>query len=540
MKRLQLNAFNPWLGRGAIALFSGVLMGLAPAPFHLWLLPWGAIAPLWILVTASATSRPLFRYPLLWGIGYHGLALSWIVDLHPLTWMGIPWVSSVAITLFAWSFITLWGAIIPIVWCVLLHYVLRPLATRGLGLGRLAALRIVVGTGLWCALEQLRNYGPLDWTFVAYTQSPVNLPLLHLGQLSGPLTVSAVLVAVNGCLAEAWHAGFIPASQRLTSPPRRPHSPRPFLLTAAGLVLVAHLAGWGLASQPLHDTPDDALTVGLVQGNVPTRIKLFEEGYQLAIAHYTQGYEALAAQGVDVVLMPEGAFPWHWVGTARQAQNPLHQAIVAAGVPAWVGTVGRQNGRYTQTLFMLLGDGSIYSQYDKVKLVPLGEYIPLEQTLGQMIGRLSIDRASMVPGNPNQVLETPFGRAIAAICYESAFPWLFQRQAAQGGEFILTASNNDPYRVGMMAQHHAHDLMRAIETNRYALRATNTGLSGVVDPHGRTLWLSDYQTLQTHVATIYRRRAQTPYGRWGNWFTPLLIVLGIILWLEQWRHTQSA
>ncbi|MBW4653710.1 MAG: apolipoprotein N-acyltransferase [Kaiparowitsia implicata GSE-PSE-MK54-09C] len=538
MKRLQLNLFNPWLGRGAIALFSGVLMGLAPAPFHLWLLPWGAIAPLWILVTASATSRPLLRYPLLWGIGYYGLALSWIVDLHPLTWMGIPWLGSVAIALFAWGFITLWGAAIPTVWCVLLHYALRPLASRGLGLGRLAALRIVLGTGLWCALEQLWSYGPLDWTFVAYTQSPINLPLLHLGQLSGPLTGSAVLVAVNGCLAEAWHAWSTPASQRSTPPLRRPHPSRSFLLTAAGLVLVAHLVGWGLASQPLRDTPADALTVGLVQGNVPTRIKLFEEGYQMAIAHYTQGYEALAAQGVDVVLMPEGAFPWQWVGTARQAQNPLHQAIVAAGVPAWVGTVGRQNGRYTQTLFTLLGDGSVYSQYNKVKLVPLGEYVPLEQTLGQVIGRLSLDRTSMVPGNPNQVLDTPFGRAIAAICYESAFPWLFRQQAAQGGEFIITASNNDPYRMGMMAQHHAHDLMRAIETNRYALRATNTGLSGVVDPHGRTLWLSEYQTLQIHVATIYRRRAQTPYSRWGNWFTPLLIVLGITLWLWQWRQTR--
>ncbi|QYO64081.1 hypothetical protein [Leptolyngbya sp. 7M] len=73
-----------------LAFGSGVGMGLAPAPGNAWFLAWVALAPLWILVCRSAT--PLLA-ALVWGIGYHGLALSWIRDLHPLTWMGVPWLA---------------------------------------------------------------------------------------------------------------------------------------------------------------------------------------------------------------------------------------------------------------------------------------------------------------------------------------------------------------------------------------------------------------------------------------------------------------
>jgi apolipoprotein N-acyltransferase len=79
----------------------------------------------------------------------------------------------------------------------------------------------------------------------------------------------------------------------------------------------------------------------------------------------------------------------------------------------------------------------------------------------------------------------------------------------------------------MMAQHHAQDVMRAIETDRWAARATNTGFSGIVDPHGRTQWLSGFRTYETHAHTIYRRQTQTPYVQYGDWFTPIVSLLAI-------------
>ncbi|MEO0458182.1 MAG: apolipoprotein N-acyltransferase, partial [Cyanobacteria bacterium P01_A01_bin.114] len=175
-------------------------MGLTPAPVNAWPLAWVTLTPLWVITQNSKLkTQNLILLAGLWGLGYHGLALSWISYLHPLMWLGIPWAGSIAITAFAWAFITLWGMALVMIWAVGLTTLQRwvPLTPGA---------RVLVGTALWCGLEALWGYGPLYWTSLSYTQSPYNLAILHLGQLSGQLTVTAAIVAVNGLLAETVRA----------------------------------------------------------------------------------------------------------------------------------------------------------------------------------------------------------------------------------------------------------------------------------------------------------------------------------------------
>ncbi len=497
-------------------------MGLTPAPVNAWFLAWIALVPLWVLVTTAIRSpesrwRPV-RLGLVWGLGYHGLALSWITGLHPLMWMGMSWLASVAIALFAWSFITLWGAVLVGIWVWLMS---KLCVARSAGANKLlpASLRILMGAALWSGLEALWGYGPLYWTSLSYTQSPYNLAILHLGQISGPLAITAAIVAVNGLLAEAWLQG------------RRRH-----LATGAGLLVGLHLLGFGLYSYPVAQTPANQLQIGIIQGNVPTDIKLDAEGIRRSIEGYTTGYERLAEQGVDAVLTPEGAIPEIW-SAQRWSRSALYRAMRRTEVPIWLGTFVREGDKITQSILTITGDGEPFSRYNKVKLVPLGEYIPFEPLLGELIGRVSSIGYGMVPGHTDQRVDTPLGRAIVGICYESAFPQLFRDQTAAGGEFMLTASNNDPYSAAMMAQHHAQDLMRAIESDRWAVRATNTGYSGVIDPHGHTIWMSGVNTYELHVATIYRRQTRTPYVRWGDWLTPFLLFGALAGW--GYTRTQS-
>ncbi|MDX2211915.1 MAG: apolipoprotein N-acyltransferase [Oculatellaceae cyanobacterium bins.114] len=511
----------------AIAFSGGVLMGLTVAPVNAWWLAWVALVPLWVLirlhVSDPGSQFSQWLYPLFWAFGYYGLAIAWIRDLHPLTWMGVPWLASVAIALFAWGAITLWGGALVSFWGwsfrfllnrgkILLPHRLGSESTLSLGL---PLLSVLLGTALWCLTEGLWSQSALWWASLSFTQSPHNLPILHLGQLSGPNAVTGAIVAVNGLLAEAWLYYSSSSRNRIA---------QGLLTITLTLLLTLHGIGAWLYTRPLVELPNSQLNIGIIQGNIPTRIKLFEEGVRRAVKAYTDGYRTLAAQGVDAVLMPEGALPYFWVGMNR-SRDPLYQAILQAGIPTWIGTPGLENGKVTQSLFTIAGNGEIVSRYDKIKPVPLGEYLPFEPILGKVIRRLSPVELSMIPGSRHQHVDTPFGRAIAGICFDSAFAYIFRDQAATGGQFILTASNNDPYGAAMMAQHHAQDIMRSIESDRWAVRATNTGFSGVVDPHGNTIWISDFRTYETHIATIYRRQTQTLFVRWGDWLTPTLLAI---------------
>lgn len=565
-------------------------MGLTPAPVEAWPLTWIALVPLWFLLgtglkgTTQKTmvgqtvpypalqdqsTRQRALYGLVWGIGFHGLAVFWITGIHPMTWMGVPWLASLAIAIFCWTFITLWGAALVAIWAALLVWILNAPALLKWKVKRLkierskdnvqsanlqsvtfSLVRVLIGTALWCGLEALWSAGPLWWTSLSYTQSPHNLVILHLGQLSGPSTVTAAIVAVNGLIAEAWISyqhgretkelniskllakrgeAQVEGSKQLFNLQPTNLQPSTLLGIATGLLIVLHLIGFTLYSRPLVQPTAAALKVGIIQGNIPNEIKLYPEGERRALEGYTTGYQTLADRGVDAILMPEGAFPFFW-SSIVQERLPFYLAVLDKGVVAWVGAFRNRGASYSNSLFSITGTGETFSHYDKVKLVPLGEYVPFENILGGLIDRLSPLKERQVPGAATQRFETPFGRAIAGICYESAFAEHFRRQAAAGGQFILSLSNDAHYSPAMPAQHHAQDVMRAIETDRWAVRATNTGYSAIVNPHGKTVWLSKLNTYAIHADTIYRRQTQTLYVRWGDWLTKVLLALAGIAW----------
>jgi apolipoprotein N-acyltransferase len=556
--------FNP-KSEIAIALASGILMGLTVAPFGAWFLAWIALAPLWALIIKNEgenSSFSIFNCQLFmaiaWGIGYHGIALFWITGIHPMTWMGVPWLASLAIALFCWVFITLWGAALVAFWTIGMRVTLRTGDVRKSTVNKVnkkgsirvhprclrhdaqgastsavqnAVIRVIIGTALWCSLEAIWSAGPLWWSSLSYTQSPQNLIILHLGQLSGPSAVTAAIVAVNGLIAEALvnRRGAEHTEEKIEIFSVPSASRRFIYLTmATGLIITVHLIGLILYTTPLSQPPEAALKVGIVQGNIPNPIKLYPEGFRRALEGYTTGYLTLVNKGVDAVLTPEGALPF---SQHKIMASSLVAAVREKGVVAWIGGFDNHGGSYTNSLFTVTGDGKIFSRYGKVKMVPIGEYIPFEEVLGGIVQRLSPLNERQVAGSPNQIFSTPFGRAIVGICYESAFSEQFRRQAASGGQFILSPSNDAHYSAAMPAQHHAQDIMRAIETDRWAVRATNTGYSAFVDPHGKTLWISGHNTYEIHAETIYRRLTQTLYVHWGDWLTPLLLGVSTIAWL---------
>jgi apolipoprotein N-acyltransferase len=495
---------------GLAAIVLGLLMGLTAAPSPLWWLAWVALCPLWILGARAFNLRQAAIIGGCWGLGYYGTVLSWLLGLHPLTWLGIPWMASLTIAILSWGVATTWCACIPLLWAVCLKAAGSYLHT---------VTRLIMGATLWCALERLWAQSPLWWPDIANSQSPHNLAIAHLGQLSGPTTLTFALVLVNGVLAEAV----------LTRQKK-------FWGWAVLLFVALHGLGWGIMQSESAVRLKNPLSIGLIQGNIPTRLKLSPIGVKKSVAVYEKAYRDLAAQGVDAVLMPEGALPFFW-GRSPVYDRTILNAIQAAQVPLWAGTFVPTQRSYTQSLIALTPQGTILGQYNKVKRVPLGEYLPFSELLKGVLKRLSPIQMGMLAGSQHQTFETSFGKAIVGICYDSAFPELFRTQTLAGGQFILSIANNDPFNNRMLAQHHALDVLRAVESDRWLVRATNTGLSAVISPQGETRWKSLPHTQSTHIAQIERRTTQTLYVKYGNWLLPTAVLISLGLSLADSRST---
>jgi apolipoprotein N-acyltransferase len=499
-----------------LGLMGGLLMGLTVAPTNLWLFAWVALIPLWIAVSQSLSTSVITAF--LWGCSYHGVALFWIIGIHPMTWMGVPWWNSLFIALFCWLLITLWGAILVTIWAYL-YKLFIPVQISKKSYWNYPSFKILLAITLWCLLEQIWSFTPLWWTSISFTQSPYNLSILQLLNVSGTTTITALILLINFCLGEA--------IIHLLKDKNRVVFFRWCGITSI-FFFASHILGFSLYQSEIINDPSQQIKIGLIQGNIPNEVKLYDVGLKTAIDNYSKGYQDLAQENVDLIVTPETALPFFY----EQIKNntSFYPLIKQEQIPIILGAfnlLDRQ--RYKNSLFMINSQGNVMSRYDKIKLVPLGEYIPFQDILGNFISRLSPLDTYLIHGEKNQILNSPWGKIIAAICYDSAFSEVFRQQALAGGEFIVTASNDAHYSESMPAQHHAQDVMRAIETNRWMVRATNTGYSAIVDPHGNTIWLSDINQYQTHQDIIYRRHNLTFYVKQGDWLIKLLVILSFFL-----------
>jgi apolipoprotein N-acyltransferase len=344
--------------------------------------------------------------------------------------------------------------------------------------------------------------------------------------------VTAAIVAINGLLAEVLlHKGW--------------QERRNYAIAVMSLLSAMAIYGaWEMQGDRMASGNGQSIRAGIIQGNFPNSLSVKPRGWEIAVDNYTKGYEKLAQSGAEMIVTPETAisFPYPNYDARRE---PFDLAVKKYRVPVWLGGFGKTRNpntedpnNYINSLFLIDGSDKILGQYDKVRLVPVGEYIPFKPILGSLIRRLSPLRGEVDAGSSEQLVDTPWGRFIVGICYESAYPATFRFQTAAGGRLILSASNNSHFASYMSAQHHAQDVARAIESDRWAVRATNTGYSGFVDPNGRTIWLSDVNTYETHLETVYLRDTKTLYVLWGDWLTPLLCTGSIAIYTNHWLRNK--
>jgi apolipoprotein N-acyltransferase len=195
------------------------------------------------------------------------------------------------------------------------------------------------------------------------------------------------------------------------------------------------------------------------------------------------------------------------------------------------GVAGRE--RYFNSAFLLSPGGGLLDKYDKMHMVPFGEYVPLKSILF-FVEKLAYGIGDFEPGRTYTIFQLPVGRFGVTICYEVIFPDQVRRYVKEGAEFLVNITNDAWFgRSAAPAQHLAMAAMRAAENRRYLIRAANTGISAIVDPQGRIVQASGIFEPAVISGRISLVRDQTLYTRYGDVFAWVCVAFVAAVWITE-------
>jgi apolipoprotein N-acyltransferase len=371
---------------------------------------------------------------------------------------------------------------------------------------------IWIAPALWVTLEWLRGWLLIGfpWATLGYSQYRYT-DLVQMVEVTGVYGISALLVFFNVVVA-AVLAARGPGARRLV----------PALIVLTLLVTLLPLAGRRRAAAVRTLPAVGMLRVGIVQGNVEQDQK-WDPAYQDdTIARYRDLTAAAAADGASLIVWPETATPFFFQepGALRDGILELartQKTWLLFGSPAYRrtsdGRIEEQNRAY-----LVSPDGREVGLYDKIQLVPFGEYVPFRSVLF-FVDQIVHAVGTITPGLTPTVFRLPTGRFGALICYEGIFPALTRRFVDGGADFLVNITNDAWYgRSSAPYQHLAQATLRAVENRVPLVRAANTGVSAVVDPTGRVRWQGPLFEPLWHVEDVAWPGVRTFYSRYGDVF----------------------
>jgi len=495
-----------WRAIGA-ALLAGALAALAMPPLYwLPLAVLGIAAFVWLWQTAPGPQSALLR-GWAWGIGHFAVGSYWIIEaffVPPADYklLGLPIVAGLAVLL----------GFFP----GLAAGVARRLVERWPALGG-RYRRLILLALTWTAAEWLRGH-----LFSGYPWNPLG----HVWAFATPLLQGAALFGAYGLGMLTFLVLAAPAAGWRAS------------LTALAVVGIAGLAGeWAMAATAGDGAP--GALVRIVQPNVPQSEKWRPENRSRQLAQLVElsrrpGFDRLAA-----VVWPETASPF-----VIEPGSPALQVMARAVPPGGYLLTGaarstkRPEDGVWNSLLVIDATGAILATYDKVHLVPLGEYIPFHRQLAPVSG--FIGRGSFEEGESRLTIGLPSLPAFSpVICYEVIFPAAVTGPGARP-RWLLNVTNDAWF--GLSSGPHQHLVsarLRAVEEGLPMIRAANTGISAVIDAYGRVVASLGMQQEGIIDHPIPSAREATPYSRWGDGTLMILVVLlGVVLLVGRSPHNR--
>jgi apolipoprotein N-acyltransferase len=509
------------LRQSLMALASGGLLILSFPNFGLAFLAWVALAPLLLVLARGVTLRRALWLGWLTGIVFTFLAENWIA--HSMVYFGE------MLTFVAYAVALLFAAVLAI-FPAIFAGAMSILANR-FGWWSMALAPIV-----WGATEWLRPViTGVTWNALGVSQAQ-HFPIAKLARFGGVYLISAEIVTVSALIVL-----MLKAKERNVG-------------KAAAVLLIAAALMFALPGTDAENRSMPGVTVNVlgVQPNLmpnsSNTTEAFNRNLEASIRLTREGLERAPGKTAGIVVWAEAPLPLFYEND-QGLRNTLEDLARETGSYLILNTVAREGETYFNSVNIVSPEtgaqnktrSEVLNRYDKIVLVPFGEYVPWRSVLGRFVpaivgdfahGReavvntlkLQTTRRALITDNgasPSEAIErtTNYVRVGAFICYEAAYPGII-RQFVRNGATLLVNVSNDAWfgNTAGARQHLLHAMMRAIENDRDLVRVTNTGISALITADGRVIDQMPMFSSGAQVWEAEARRGQTFYVRHGDWF----------------------
>lgn len=476
--------FYPCLG--------GILGGISVSS-HFWLV----FMPISLFILWKGSERKIANF--CWGFFFVLISHSWLYDLHPLTWLGFSWLSSLIIAISILLFCAFLGGLLVYLWGLLVEMILRKDDVFKMKILPLT-VKVFFLSLTWGIGELILSQTPFFWIGLGESLIPGDIYLAGLARWIGASGLCVLQILIGFWIFFS-HGRWI----------RKLHFKKIFIF---GLLIIVFLHLFGGLTNPIKR--NSQFSVAIWQTNIPTREKLNIDDEFIKEKQSTAQEYALANQA-KLLVAPEGTLSNNFYLSKGIKVNTL------AG-----GFRNYNNELRSSLLGFQIGDKSFTSFIDKNRLVPLGEKIP--KFLDSFSRGLSAV-GGIRPGSDSRFFDTKFTPPLAvAICYEISDGLKIRKAINSGAKLIVTAANLDPYPKKLYNQFLSLARVRSIENKKDNLLVSNGGPSGLVRDDGKIIKILDLNAEQYEMVIPNFSSEKTFYTKFGD--KPILLLYILFMGLN--------
>ncbi|MDD5115598.1 MAG: apolipoprotein N-acyltransferase [Candidatus Omnitrophica bacterium] len=427
-----------------LSVLSAVLLSLSFSSFNLWLLAWVGFIPLLISLENGSVLRSFF-VAYLWGVIFWVITIYWLVHVTLL--------GQAILILYLALYSGLFGCLV---------YLCRSYPVR-------VSLFFIPAS--WVLLEYLRSYlfTGFPWALMGLSQYR-NLALIQISDITGSWGVSFLVIMVNAGI-------YFSLRRRLKK--------TDLLICLSILFLSAGYGFYRLSHRPELRMDKEWLKVSVIQGNIPQELKWDKGSASGILDDYLElSRKAAGEDNPGLIIWPEASVPFVWGDRFSDTQfRRIFSLAKDLKTALLVGSLSRLGVSYFNSALFVDKFGQPEKIYNKIHLVPFGEFVPLKDVFPFLRSIAPI--GDIEPGREPVVFASPADFSVL-ICFEDLFPELSREFVKKGARFLVNITNDAWYKKSSAPyQHLAASVFRAVENRVNLVRSANTGISGFIDPCGR-------------------------------------------------------